>query len=149
MKLLNHTSKAVSILYNREELVLIAESSGVYQDTSGNEAEVHGTGKKHILICCVFLGFFCRWWMVGGFVVCFCLFTLMIQCILFIVGLLVLVVVGVDGSNSGSCCSCIVIVVVAPAAEVVVVVVEGRKEVFYFTMLSTHFIYGYMASDIW
>ena len=27
---------------------------------------------------------------------------------------------------------------------------EGRKEeVFYLTTLSTHFIYGYMASDIW
>ena len=26
---------------------------------------------------------------------------------------------------------------------------EGRKEMFYLTMLSTHFIYGYMASDIW
>ena len=25
----------------------------------------------------------------------------------------------------------------------------GRKEVFYLTMHSTHFIYGYMASDIW
>ena len=26
---------------------------------------------------------------------------------------------------------------------------EGRKEMFYLTMHSTHFIYGYMASDIW
>ena len=26
---------------------------------------------------------------------------------------------------------------------------KGRKEMFYFTMHSTHFIYGYMASDIW
>ena len=26
---------------------------------------------------------------------------------------------------------------------------EGRKEMFYLTMQSTHFIYGYMASDIW
>ena len=25
----------------------------------------------------------------------------------------------------------------------------SRKEFFYLTMLSTHFIYGYMASDIW
>ena len=25
----------------------------------------------------------------------------------------------------------------------------GRKEVFYLTTHSTHFIYGYMASDIW
>ena len=24
-----------------------------------------------------------------------------------------------------------------------------RKEIFYLTMHSTHFIYGYMASDIW
>ena len=27
--------------------------------------------------------------------------------------------------------------------------VIGRKEMFYLTMHSTHFIYGYMASDIW
>ena len=27
--------------------------------------------------------------------------------------------------------------------------VEGRKEMFYLTTHSTHFIYGYMASDIW
>ena len=27
--------------------------------------------------------------------------------------------------------------------------IEGRKEMFYLTMQSTHFIYGYMASDIW
>ena len=26
---------------------------------------------------------------------------------------------------------------------------EGRKEMFYLTMHSTHFIYGYMASDNW
>ena len=26
---------------------------------------------------------------------------------------------------------------------------EGRKEMFYLTMHSTHFIYSYMASDIW
>ena len=26
---------------------------------------------------------------------------------------------------------------------------EWRKEMFYLTMHSTHFIYGYMASDIW
>ena len=29
------------------------------------------------------------------------------------------------------------------------VFVEGRKEMFYLTTHSTHFIYGYMASDIW
>ena len=28
------------------------------------------------------------------------------------------------------------------------VVFEGRKEMFYLTMHSTHFIYGYMVSDI-
>ena len=28
-------------------------------------------------------------------------------------------------------------------------VMEGRKEMFYLTTHSTHFIYGYMASDIW
>ena len=27
--------------------------------------------------------------------------------------------------------------------------VEGRKEMFYLTTHSTHFIYGYVASDIW
>ena len=26
---------------------------------------------------------------------------------------------------------------------------EGRKEMLYLTTHSTHFIYGYMASDIW
>ena len=26
---------------------------------------------------------------------------------------------------------------------------EGRKEMFYITTDSTHFIYGYMVSDIW
>ena len=26
---------------------------------------------------------------------------------------------------------------------------EGMKEMFYLTTHSTHFIYGYMASDIW
>ena len=26
---------------------------------------------------------------------------------------------------------------------------RGRKEMFYLTTHSTHFIYGYMASDIW
>ena len=26
---------------------------------------------------------------------------------------------------------------------------EGRKEMFYLTTHSTHFIYGYMAPDIW
>ena len=29
------------------------------------------------------------------------------------------------------------------------ILVEGRKEMFYLTTHSTHFIYGYMASDIW
>ena len=29
------------------------------------------------------------------------------------------------------------------------VISEGRKEMFYLTTHSTHFIYGYMASDIW
>ena len=27
--------------------------------------------------------------------------------------------------------------------------IEGRKEMFYLTTHSTHFIYDYMASDIW
>ena len=30
-----------------------------------------------------------------------------------------------------------------------IVLKEGRKEMFYLTTHSTHFIYGYMASDIW
>ena len=30
-----------------------------------------------------------------------------------------------------------------------IVIFEGRKEMFYLTTHSTHFIYGYMASDIW
>ena len=34
-------------------------------------------------------------------------------------------------------------------AWVIVYVKEGRKEMFYLTTHSTHFIYGYMASDIW
>ena len=29
------------------------------------------------------------------------------------------------------------------------IVIVGRKEMFYLTMHSTHFIYGYMVSDIW
>ena len=28
-------------------------------------------------------------------------------------------------------------------------VIEGRKKMFYLKTRSTHFIYGYMASDIW
>ena len=28
-------------------------------------------------------------------------------------------------------------------------VMKGRKEMFYLTMHSTHFIYSYIASDIW
>ena len=30
-----------------------------------------------------------------------------------------------------------------------IVLLEGRKEMFYLATNSTHFIYGYMASDIW
>ena len=30
-----------------------------------------------------------------------------------------------------------------------VIFVEGRKDIFYLMMHSTHFIYSYMASDIW
>ena len=29
------------------------------------------------------------------------------------------------------------------------ILLTGRKEMFYLTTHSTHFIYGYMASDIW
>ena len=30
-----------------------------------------------------------------------------------------------------------------------IIMKEGRKEMFYLTTHSTHFIYGYVASDIW
>ena len=30
-----------------------------------------------------------------------------------------------------------------------IIIQEGRKEMFYLMMHSTHFIYGYMASEIW
>ena len=30
-----------------------------------------------------------------------------------------------------------------------ILILHSRKEMFYLTMHSTHFIYGYMASDIW
>ena len=45
----------------------------------------------------------------------------------------------------------ILIVVAVVVVEVVVEVVQvvGRKEMFYLTTHSTHFIYGYMASNIW
>ena len=39
-----------------------------------------------------------------------------------------------------------------PKPEAILKVVddmEGRKEMFYLTTHSTHFIYGYMESDIW
>ena len=35
------------------------------------------------------------------------------------------------------------------APDNVLIVMEGRKEMFYLTTHSTHFIYGYMASHIW
>ena len=34
-------------------------------------------------------------------------------------------------------------------ANAKVIYMEGRKEIFYLTTHSTHFIYGYIASDIW
>ena len=34
-------------------------------------------------------------------------------------------------------------------ADVITWYLEGRKEMFYLTTHSTHFIYGYMVSDIW
>ena len=40
----------------------------------------------------------------------------------------------------GSCTSC---------NKHTAIVKEGKKEMFYLTTHSTHFIYGYMASDIW
>ena len=48
----------------------------------------------------------------------------------------------------------VIVIVIVAAIVVVEVVVEvvqvvGRKEMFYLTTHSTHFIYGYMASDIW
>ena len=41
------------------------------------------------------------------------------------------------------------IIIVIIIVEVVVVAIIGRKEMFYLTTHSTHFIYGYMASNIW
>ena len=38
---------------------------------------------------------------------------------------------------------------IAPMASAEIGRKEGRKEMFYLTTHSTHFIYGYMASDIW
>ena len=35
------------------------------------------------------------------------------------------------------------------SSSVVGALVKGRKEMFYLTTHSTHFIYGYMALDIW
>ena len=35
------------------------------------------------------------------------------------------------------------------ANDLVTMPLKGRKEMFYLTTHSTHFIYGYMASDIW
>ena len=40
----------------------------------------------------------------------------------------------------------------APCSSYIIMLfmqIEGRKDMFYLTKLSTHFIYGYMASDIW
>ena len=36
-----------------------------------------------------------------------------------------------------------------PTFTVIYIKTLGRKEMFYLMMHSTHFIYGYMASDIW
>ena len=33
--------------------------------------------------------------------------------------------------------------------NLIILIGEGRKEMFYLTMHSIHFTYGYMASDIW
>ena len=33
--------------------------------------------------------------------------------------------------------------------EMITVLNDGEREMFYLTTQSTHFIYGYMASDIW
>ena len=38
---------------------------------------------------------------------------------------------------------------VKQTAEERVIGMEGRNEMFYLTMHSTHFIYSYLASDIW
>ena len=43
----------------------------------------------------------------------------------------------------------VVVEVVVIIVVVVVVVVVREREMFYLTTHSTHFIYGYMASDIW
>ena len=36
-----------------------------------------------------------------------------------------------------------------PNVYVIDVCLEGRKEMFYLTMHSTHFIYGFMVSHMW
>ena len=47
----------------------------------------------------------------------------------------------------------IIIIIITPTNAVLEDVgcmpVTGRKEMFYLTTHSVHFIYGYMASDIW
>ena len=46
--------------------------------------------------------------------------------------------------------SCLVVVILHGSnLSLLVTKNEGRKEMFYLTTHSTHFIYGYMASDIW
>ena len=55
---------------------------------------------------------------------------------------------------SGRSCGSTVLAVVASLTgnaviDACTVSAERRKEMFYLTMHSTHFIYGYMASDIW
>ena len=37
----------------------------------------------------------------------------------------------------------------SPVADAKVINKQGRKDMFYLTTHSTHFIYGYMASNIW
>ena len=46
-------------------------------------------------------------------------------------------------------CLCVVFVCGVCVWCLCVAFVYGRKEMFYLTTHSTHFIYGYMASDIW
>ena len=41
------------------------------------------------------------------------------------------------------------VLISAPTTKEVVIKVEIEREMFYLTTHSTHFIYGYMASDIW
>ena len=43
----------------------------------------------------------------------------------------------------------IIITIITIIIIIIIIIAIGRKETFYLMTHSTHFIYGYMASDIW